>query len=525
MINNFFSLIFSLCYLLQLIIDSSIDNVITSTICFVSSVFGLFFISKVCKGPTLSSIALVGFQASYFWLPLVALTFDWTPITHNLALPVDSFTAAAIGLFSLMPAYLFSIDIAKDKSFISYSHRLNTLIKNNIRLTKQSFFTIITFALIVRLFTTGLRIFGRLDFVTKLIEPVTIFGALSFSCLFITPATPFLRKYKVQSYPFCVFVLTILFTLPSLSRFNILIIVANTLILLAASLFYPQSNNQARTKSSKILINIVLAALLIFPVLDRIADATAYVRFSGLAFGGPLQTAQRIADAAINGDRHIWTSTYTGPYPWDDSYTRSTIFKRFISVNYLDLSYRFHRLQDNDARSLVRTYEYNRIIALAPDPIINLFTPNFDKESVIRSSFGDYNYYVVSGIGLGGFRTGNLLVSLMALFGYFWPLAFFLMSTIVFIMFNLISLPFTSQAYRLLSRFSVGPITICLLYESLTVFTSAAGGSESLSRIVGLFLRVIPIMSIYFAFLARSSPLPPAHHSTTNSSTISATIL
>jgi hypothetical protein len=311
-----------------------------------------------------------------------------------------------------------------------------------------------------------------------------------------------------------------LFTLPSLSRFNILIIIANTLILLASTLFYPQPNNQARRKTSKFIINILLAALLIFPVLDRIADATAYVRFSGLAVGGPLQTAQRIVTSAINGDRHIWTPTYTGPHPWDDSYTRSTIFKRFISVNYLDLSYRFHRLQDIDAQSLVRTYEYNRIIALVPDPLISIFTTNFDKESVIRSSFGDYNYYVVSGVGLGGFRTGNLLVSLMALFGFFWPIAFFVTSLFVFTLFNLISLPPSIGSICSFSSFTVGPITICLLYESLTVFTSAAGGSESLSRIIGLFLRIIPIMSIYFAFLARTSSLPYAISPSTLPSTI-----
>jgi len=520
MITNFFLLIFTLCYLFQLIIDSSADNVITSTICYLSAVTGLYFISKVCTIPTLSTIAIVGFLASYFWLPLLALTFDWNPVTHNLTLPVESFTIAAIGLVSIMPAYLLSITTARQKLFRSYSNRINSLIKNNIRLTKQSFFTIITLALLVRLFTTGLRVFGRLDFVTKLIEPVSIFGALSLACLFYSPATPYLRKYSLQSFPFCVFNLTILFTLPSLSRFNILIIIANTLILLASTLFYPQPNNQARRKTSKFIINILLAALLIFPVLDRIADATAYVRFSGLAVGGPLQTAQRIVTSAINGDRHIWTPTYTGPHPWDDSYTRSTIFKRFISVNYLDLSYRFHRLQDIDAQSLVRTYEYNRIIALVPDPLISIFTTNFDKESVIRSSFGDYNYYVVSGVGLGGFRTGNLLVSLMALFGFFWPIAFFVTSLFVFTLFNLISLPPSIGSICSFSSFTVGPITICLLYESLTVFTSAAGGSESLSRIIGLFLRIIPIMSIYFAFLARTSSLPYAISPSTLPSTI-----
>jgi hypothetical protein len=302
-----------------------------------------------------------------------------------------------------------------------------------------------------------------------------------------------------------VFLLTILFTLPSLSRFNILIIIANTLILLSTKLFYPQVSSAARKQSSRIVINFILVGLLVFPVLDRIANATAYVRFSGIAGGGPVQTAQKIVNAAISGDKHVWTSTYKGPYPWDDSYTESTIFKRFISVNYLDLSYRFHRLQDEDSRSLVRTYEYNRIIALAPDPLISLFTSDFDKNSVIRSSFGDYNYYVVSGIGLGGFRTGNLLVSLMALFGFMWPIALFVVAIIVFTILNLVSFPILNLTYLSPNLYLVGPITVCLMYEALTVFTSAAGGSESLSRIIGLLIRVIPVMAIYFSFLARPS--------------------
>jgi hypothetical protein len=41
-----------------------------------------------------------------------------------------------------------------------------------------------------------------------------------------------------------------------------------------------------------------------------------------------------------------------------------------------------------------------------------------------------------------------------------------------------------------------------------------------LSRIIGLFLRIIPIMSIYFAFLARTSSLPYAISPSTLPSTI-----
>jgi len=505
MIINFATFLFLACFLVQLIIDSSYENTVSASICFISALLGLFLTSRLSRGPSLSSIALVGFQASYFWLPIVALTFDLQPITHNLALPVNTFSIASIALFALIPAYSLSLDIARDSTFRSYSIKINTLIKNNITLTKQSFFIIILLALLVRLLTTGLRVFGRLDFVTKFIEPVSIFGVLSFACLFYTPATPYLRKYSYKSFPFLVFLLTILFTLPSLSRFNILIIIANTLILLSTKLFYPQVSSAARKQSSRIVINFILVGLLVFPVLDRIANATAYVRFSGIAGGGPVQTAQKIVNAAISGDKHVWTSTYKGPYPWDDSYTESTIFKRFISVNYLDLSYKFHRLQDEDSRSLVRTYEYNRIIALAPDPLISLFTSDFDKNSVIRSSFGDYNYYVVSGIGLGGFRTGNLLVSLMALFGFMWPIALFVVAIIVFTILNLVSFPILNLTYSSPNLYLVGPITVCLMYEALTVFTSAAGGSESLSRIIGLLIRVIPVMAIYFSFLARPS--------------------
>lgn len=503
MIFNFVSFIFFSCFLVQIIIDSSFENAVSSFICFVASILGLYLTFKLSRGPSLSSIALVGFQASYFWLPLVSQSVGLRSVTSNLSVPVDSFVIASIALFAIIPAYSFSAELSKNQTVRKYSFRLNTILKNNITLTKRSFYTIITLALFVRLVTTGLRVFGRLDFITKLIEPLSIFGALSFACLFITPASVYIRKYNIKSYPFFVFLLTILFTLPSLSRFNILIIVANTFILLAISLFNPQASIDSRKQASRFVINIILTVLLVFPVLDRIADATAYVRFSGSASGGPLQTAQKIVSAAISGERHNWESTYRGPYPWDDNYTNSTIFKRFISINYLDLSYRFHRIQDEDQRSLVRTFEFNRILALAPDPLINLFTPSFDKDTIIRSSFGDYNYYVVSGIGLGGFRTGNLLVSFMTLFGILWPFAFFFISTLVFFVFNLISYP---PAYLLtigMRSFYIGPITVCLMYEALTVFTSAAGGSESLSRVIGLFFRVIPFMAIYFSFFAR----------------------
>jgi hypothetical protein len=505
MLVSFASILLLICFLFQLIIDSSYENVLSSIICFTSGIAGLYLSSRIFRGPSLSSIALVGFQASYFWLPLISLTVDVRALTYNLSLPVESFIASSVAFFVLLAAYYLSIHIAQDKSFFLSSHKLNSLFKNNITLSKQSFYTIITLALLVRIFTTGLRLFGRLDFITKIIEPVSIFAALSLACLFFTPATFYLRKYQFRSFPGLVFILTILFTLPSLSRFNILIVIANTLILLATKLFYPTHSALERRKASKFLINIVLAALLLFPILDRVADATAYVRFSGLTVGGPLNTAQRIVTSAIAGDKHIWIPTYTGPYPWDDTYTNSTIFRRFISTNYLDLSLRFHRMQDRDSRALVQDFEVNRIISLVPDPIINIFVRNYDKQTYTLSSFGDYNYFVVSGVGLSGFRTGSLLVSLMALFGLFWPLALFIVSSLVLTFFNLISYPLLRPASTTIHYLHVGPITICLMYEALTVFTSAAGGSESVSRLIELMFRTVPVMAIYFSIFARSS--------------------
>jgi hypothetical protein len=506
MIVSIASFLLLICFLVQLIIDSSYENVLSSIICFSSGIAGLYLSSKLMRGPSLSSIALVGFQASYFWLPLISLTLDTRALSYNLSLPVDSFTASSVALFVLIGAYCLSLSISQTKSFFHSSLKINSLIKNNIRLSKHSFYTIITLALFARVFTTGLRLFGRLDTVTKIIEPVSIFAALSLACLFITPATPFIRKFKFNSYPGLVFLLTIVFTLPSLSRGTILITIANTLILLATKLFYPTDSLVARRKYSKYLINFALAALLIFPILDRISDATAYVRFSYVTrSGGPIDTAQRVLSSAIAGDRHEWIRTYQGPYPWDDTYTKSTIFSRFISVNYLDLSLRFHKLQDREARSLVQDFEVNRIISLLPDPLINIFALNYDKRPYTLSSFGDYNYYVISGVGLSGFRTGSLLVSLMALFGIFWPLALFIASLCVMIFFNLISYPLLRTSF-MTHNINAGPITVCLMYEALTVFTSAAAGSESVSRLIELMFRTVPVMAIYFSFFARSSP-------------------
>jgi hypothetical protein len=504
MIISFASFLLLICFLLQLIIDSSYENVLSSVICFMSGIVGLYISSKIFRGPSLSSIALVGFQASYFWLPLIALTVDTRPLSYNLSLPVDSFIASSVALLVLLSAYQLSIYIAQDKSFFNSSLRLNSLFKNNIKLSRQSFCIIITLALLVRIFTTGLRIFGRLDFVTKIIEPISVFGSLSLACLFLTPATFYIRKYKLRSYPALVFILIILFTLPSLSRFNILIVTANTLILLASKLFYPTHSVVDRRKASKYLINMILAALLVFPVLDRIADGTAYVRFSGRSVGGPLDTAQKVVSAAIAGERHEWIPTYTGPYPWDDTYTNSTIFRRFISVNYLDLSLRFHRMQDPDALALVQDFEVNRIISILPDPLINIFVPNYDKQPFTLSSFGDFNYDVISGVGLYGFRTGSLLVSLMVLFGVFWPFALFIASFLVLTFFNLFSYPLLRPSFFTLHYLHVGPITVCLMYEALTVFTSAAGGSESVSRLIELMFRIVPVMAIYFSLFARS---------------------
>ena len=507
MIVNFISILLLIAFSFQLIIDSSFYNAVSSIICFGSSLIGLVVTSRICKGPSLSSIALVGFQASYFWIPLIVLSIELKPLVYNLALPIESFGIATLSLLILIVSYLITLDIARNISFQRFSLRLKNIVKNNVRLTRQSLYLIITFALFVRILTTGLGIFGRLDVLTKLIEPVVVFGSLSFACLFYSPATLYLSKYKFKSYPGLVFLLTLLFTIPSLSRFNIFIVVVNTLILLTTKVFYPKLTGQSSKRASKYFINIVLVGLLLLPAIDRIADATAYVRFGGQAGGGPISTAQKVFNAALSGEKHIFTPTYTGPYPWDESYSNSTLFKRFISINFLDLSLRYHQMQDLEMVSQVYDYEINRIISLLPDPVINLFTPNYDKSGFTGASFGDFNYYTLSGVGLGGFRTGSLLVSLMVVFGIMWPFSLLILSVLVFTLFNLISSPLINSPLLAIQSSHVGPIALCLMYDSLTIFTSSAGGTESFSSLISFLFRTTPVMIIYFASFARPRTL------------------
>lgn len=126
---------------------------------------------------------------------------------------------------------------------------------------------------------------------------------------------------------------------------------------------------------------------------------------------------------------------------WDEQYLDNIFLARFCNLKFNDASLEIsERLGGVDPA--VTTYAIERPMALFPQPVIDLFGIEVDKQKVNSSSSGDFLYERVGGNALGGFRVGHFAGFGMASFGWFYLLLLFVLIIPVFFLWDLLALRF-----------------------------------------------------------------------------------
>jgi len=179
---------------------------------------------------------------------------------------------------------------------------------------------------------------------------------------------------------------------------------------------------------------------------------------------------------------------------WDEWYVDNLFMSRLSNLKFADNSLDLALSMGKPTKNYLREIEVQKILAIFPQPIVNLFDLPVDKNFITTASSGDFMLYAVTGnpYALGGFRTGSIFGNGYVLFGWGYPFVF---ATLMLLLFPL--------ADSLTSRRSIiktdqhqnnfvpllSSMVIVGLFSWFFFLTSAATGAESMSSLVTYLLR------------------------------------
>ena len=175
-----------------------------------------------------------------------------------------------------------------------------------------------------------------------------------------------------------------------------------------------------------------------------------------------------------------------------DDYFENQIFTRFNIVQRHDFFYFISEQLTKDQIKEIKEDFAPRIISLIPQPILSLFS-DFNKMDHITFSVGsiiselfDYRY----GLSMD---TSSMLVDIKMYFGFFWPLAFIILSIISFTLFD----SFYKYEKKIIT---ISPILIILFYLNgggIINFFSV----QSFATTITFLLRTLPQTIILYIIL------------------------
>lgn len=177
---------------------------------------------------------------------------------------------------------------------------------------------------------------------------------------------------------------------------------------------------------------------------------------------------------------------------WDETYVDNLFLSRLCNLKYTDNGLDLAESLDSGRRSFLRELELQKAFAILPQPILNALGMNIDKEIVSQASGGDLLLYAATGnhYVLGGFRTGSMLGSGYALFGWWYLPVFFVLFFITFILADAQTIIAKYNNYnKIYFRPILSPMFAITSFYWFFYFTSAATGIESTAGLLNYIIR------------------------------------
>ena len=473
-------------------------------------VFGLLYAlrkDKLFRSP-LSTLMVLGFTFSYFIFPPIATLVEGKGLTNNLDDPVLIFINALVCLLALISAHMFY-----EKT------PLPQIIRQAIseRIYKPlGYFSAIS---VSQLFAMGL-----LGVIANIISA-------SSGDLYTENAVGVVGKlvqglYPLMYVPYCIVLLPLLNNALKINRRHIFMLVAYS----AAIIFVSVARNSRGVLFSGIASVLiayaygVVAQLLPRPKIH--VPTAAAILLCLAAVMGPVSdfatamtvvrgqrtdvSALVLIDATFDqyqdkeGLKRFRIESAVKNGDWDEAYVDNLFMARLSNLKFADQSIALATSMDDGSATYLRGLEWQRVLSIFPQPVIEILGIDANKEFVTTASGGDLMLFAVTGsqYALGGFRTGSIFGSGLALFGWFYPLVicFLLVLTFALVDAQVLNVVQAKNDAPHYVAILFNPLCLTSLFTWMFYLTSAATGVESMSGLAQYLVRGWIQVPVIYAF-------------------------
>ena len=429
------------CVLLQLIIDSSIKNIIGVIIVFFTAliVFAIIIRASVIRAAPLPALIVIGFNMATMSGALVTQTLYFKPLTYNLLASEHTFTALVLYQIALLAALLFFMS---GRVFFRVSNFLRSNIFTPLGLLRapspiqvwiMGVFGLV--AIIASIDFNHVVKYG--DAGPKFIEA---FGYLAFAPL-ILPVLGYIFPNNMQyasiknhyKYLFVYLIILVVVNISANTRGGFAAPVANLCLIIFLLLLMGQLviTNAVR----RWLVAGVAIAALMTPVISDLATAMVVVRGERTQ----ITTTQLLVKTldAFQNKKEIETyrklqKENIGTNDYEEDYITNPFLTRLILTKFTDNMFSLTDVRAGRHADVIWEVTEKTLIGLFPTPLLRFFGSDLNKED-LRFSMGDVLYAAQNGFGLGEYKLGSSVAHGVALMGVASFLVIIPMFLIVFI--------------------------------------------------------------------------------------------
>jgi hypothetical protein len=186
---------------------------------------------------------------------------------------------------------------------------------------------------------------------------------------------------------------------------------------------------------------------------------------------------------------------------WDDIYIDNLFFTRLGNLRWADKTLNAVSRFSPEQFAEVASSEIDKVWCQLPVPILKLLHLEIDKVATQNCSGGD-TILIVTGDknALGGMSTGSLVAILYSIFGWFYPLWMALTAIIVFILVDSYVVN-NRSGFSLESEMIFSAVVMISMYPTTFMMTSAATGCEAYSTVLGFIIRGYLQMGLLYMVL------------------------
>ena len=484
--KKFLNIITFICFSVQLFLINNLNDLYCLLILVLSNIIVIHHTlsDKIFPDYPISSTVIFFSSFINFGFVLYLRTLEQDLVTYDLKYPLKLFLL--LGFYSLLIILAHKFYIVKVYNLLTVK-RLNLWIVNSgsANYSKTFFYFFTVFYFIILFF-----FLDRSDNVTIVNESIFFNILDGFKFLFFAPIVIY---YYEDNKIKLAFILISLYGILSLGFNSISALLDPVMIIFLIIWIKFLKSNKSMGKKS--FFWIILSLILAIFFLNQLNQLT-YSYLSERQFRSERNFKQKVNSFIKNLgakniiERYQYNKALYEKTIFPENTYKNLIFNRINTILISDHFLFFDKYLSTNEKQQMKKYEYNKLISIIPQPLINLFTNNFNKLDY-QSTVASYTYKIIDPNKFTDKSIGSLLISLWIYYGYFSFLILFLLCLPVFIICDI----FYKRKY-----FIIHPLLIMLFYKTpggVINFLSF----ESLNKLAYFMIREVPQAIILYMIL------------------------